>query len=177
MAKAGYALCLGVNPLSPARSLLILDAPVLCEHEYCLPQLHRERPHGGDLDSHLCVRLMFMCYAPSPVLASVGDTGFVYGEQGPSGAQTHAGNDILEEANLLSFQAFRKTRTSACRKKTPPKAVYSKEATRRSPGLSGHSQPPKPWGFACNTSGRLSKTRQGLVASWRRRKGNIQDNF
>ncbi|GAB5580332.1 endosome-associated-trafficking regulator 1 isoform X1 [Prionailurus iriomotensis] len=77
---AGYARRPGVPPLSRARSLVIPDAPAFCERRSCLPQLDCERPHGRDLDSHFFgIRPTFMCYVPSPVLASVGDTGWWWG--------------------------------------------------------------------------------------------------
>lgn len=60
-----------MKPLS-----LSLTAPAFYERRSCLPQLDCERPHGGDLQPHLFgFRPTFMCYVPSPVLASVGDTG------------------------------------------------------------------------------------------------------
>lgn len=60
-----------MKPLS-----LSLTAPAFYERRSCLPQLDCERPHGGDLHPHLFgFRPTFMCYVPSPVLASVGDTG------------------------------------------------------------------------------------------------------
>lgn len=60
-----------MKPLS-----LSLTAPAFYERRSCLPQLDCERPHGGDLHPHFFgFRPTFMCYVPSPVLASVGDTG------------------------------------------------------------------------------------------------------
>lgn len=64
---------------APARgevALIVIPAPAFYERRSCLPQLDCERPHGRDLDSHFFgIRPTFMCYVPSPVLASVGDTG------------------------------------------------------------------------------------------------------
>lgn len=62
----------------PARgeSPLSITAPAFSERRSCLPQLDCERPRGRDPDSHFFgIRPTFMCYVPSPVLASVGDTG------------------------------------------------------------------------------------------------------
>lgn len=64
---------------APARgevALVVIPAPAFCERRSCLPQLDCERPHGRELDSHFFgIRPTFMCYVPSPVLASVGDAG------------------------------------------------------------------------------------------------------
>lgn len=55
---------------------LVITAPAFYERRSCLPQLGCERPRGRDLDSHFFgIRPTFMCYVPSPVLASVGGTG------------------------------------------------------------------------------------------------------
>ncbi|XP_014637808.1 PREDICTED: serologically defined colon cancer antigen 3 isoform X2 [Ceratotherium simum simum] len=129
---AGYARRPGVPPLSRARSLVIPDD---CE-----------RPRGGDLDSHFFgIRPTFMCYVPSPVLASVGDTDFGFGKgkctkQGPSGAQeTHFGDDKLddlEETNPFSFKEFLKTKSLGLSKEdTTNSRIYSKETPRHSLGL------------------------------------------
>ncbi|XP_026346023.1 endosome-associated-trafficking regulator 1 isoform X1 [Ursus maritimus] len=147
---AGYARRPGFPPLSRARSLVIPDAPAFYERRSCLPQLDCERPHGRDLDSHFFgIRPTFMCYVPSPVLASVGDTDFGYGKgkctkQGPPGAQeTHFGDDKLEdlaETNPFSFKEFLKTKNlSLSGEDTANNRIYSKEATRHSLGLGRNS--------------------------------------
>lgn len=57
-------------------ALVVIPAAAFYERRSCLPQLDCERPHGRDPDSHFFgIRPTFMCYVPSPVLASVGDTG------------------------------------------------------------------------------------------------------
>ncbi|XP_042101383.1 endosome-associated-trafficking regulator 1 isoform X6 [Ovis aries] len=142
---AGYARRPGVTPLSRARSLVIPDAPAFYERRSCLPQLDCERPPARDLESHFFgFRPTFMCYMPSPVLASVGDTDFGYGKgkcakQGPPGAQnTHFGDDKLgdlEAANPFSFKEFLKTKNLSLSKEDADSRVYSKEATRHSLGL------------------------------------------
>ncbi|XP_034520717.1 endosome-associated-trafficking regulator 1 isoform X2 [Ailuropoda melanoleuca] len=124
---AGYARRPGVPPLSRARSLVIPDAPAFYERRSCLPQLDCERPHGRDLDSHFFgIRPTFMCYVPSPVLASVGDT-----------------DDKLEdlaETNPFSFKEFLKTKNlSLSGADTANNRTYSKEATRHSLGLGRNS--------------------------------------
>uniref|UniRef100_A0A8D0UHZ1 Endosome-associated-trafficking regulator 1 n=2 Tax=Sus scrofa TaxID=9823 RepID=A0A8D0UHZ1_PIG len=142
---AGYARRPGVTPLSRARSLVIPDAPAFYERRSCLPQLDCERPQGRDLESHLFgIRPTFMCYVPSPVLASVGDTDFGCGKgqcakQGPARVQnTHFGDDKLEdlsEANPFSFKEFLKTKNLGLSKEDTDGRVYSKEATRHALGL------------------------------------------
>ncbi|XP_017911608.1 PREDICTED: serologically defined colon cancer antigen 3 isoform X5 [Capra hircus] len=142
---AGYARRPGVTPLSRARSLVIPDAPAFYERRSCLPQLDCERPPARDLESHFFgFRPTFMCYMPSPVLASVGDTDFGYAKgkcakQGPPGAQnTHFGDDKLgdlEAANPFSFKEFLKTKNLSLSKEDADSRVYSKEATRHSLGL------------------------------------------
>ncbi|XP_024854296.1 endosome-associated-trafficking regulator 1 isoform X2 [Bos taurus] len=142
---AGYARRPGVTPLSRARSLVIPDAPAFYERRSCLPQLDCERPPARDLESHFFgIRPTFMCYVPSPVLASVGDTDFGYGKgkcakQGPPGAQnTHFGDDKLgdlEAANPFSFKEFLKTKNLSLSKEDTDSRVYSQEATRHSLGL------------------------------------------
>ncbi|XP_026907540.1 endosome-associated-trafficking regulator 1 isoform X1 [Acinonyx jubatus] len=155
---AGYARRPGVPPLSRARSLVIPDAPPFCERRSCLPQLDCERPHGRDLDSHFFgIRPTFMCYVPSPVLASVGDTDFGYGKgkctkQGPPGAQeTHFGDDKLEdlaEANPFSFKEFLKTKNLGLSgEDTANNRVYSKEPTRHPLGLGRNSPTPQTVGY------------------------------
>ncbi|XP_042819641.1 endosome-associated-trafficking regulator 1 [Panthera tigris] len=155
---AGYARRPGVPPLSRARSLVIPDAPAFCERRSCLPQLDCERPHGRDLDSHFFgIRPTFMCYVPSPVLASVGDTDFGYGKgkctkQGPPGAQeTHFGDDKLEdlaEANPFSFKEFLKTKNLGLSgEDTANNRVYSKEPTRHPLGLGRNSPTPQTVGY------------------------------
>ncbi|XP_045879846.1 endosome-associated-trafficking regulator 1 isoform X1 [Meles meles] len=147
---AGYTRRPGVPPLSRARSLVIPDAPAFSERRSCLPQLDCERPRGGGLDSHfLGIRPTFMCYVPSPVLASVGDTDFGYGKgkctkQGLPGAQeTHFGDDKLEdfaEANPFSFKEFLKTKNLSLSGEDPGNnRIYSKEATRHTLGLGRNS--------------------------------------
>ncbi|XP_049487430.1 endosome-associated-trafficking regulator 1 isoform X2 [Panthera uncia] len=155
---AGYARRPGVPPLSRARSLVIPDAPAFCERRSCLPQLDCERPHGRDLDPHFFgIRPTFMCYVPSPVLASVGDTDFGYGKgkctkQGPPGAQeTHFGDDKLEdlaEANPFSFKEFLKTKNLGLSgEDTANNRVYSKEPTRHPLGLGRNSPTPQTVGY------------------------------
>ncbi|XP_033271171.1 endosome-associated-trafficking regulator 1 isoform X4 [Orcinus orca] len=147
---AGYARRPGVAPLSRARSLVIPDAPAFYERRSCLPQLDCERPQARDLESHFFgIRPTFMCYVPSPVLASVGDTDLGYGKgkgtmHGPSGAQnTHFGGEKLgdlEEANPFSFKEFLKSKNLGLSKEETDSRIYSKEATRHSLGL-GRSSP------------------------------------
>uniref|UniRef100_A0A8C8Y3N5 Endosome-associated-trafficking regulator 1 n=1 Tax=Panthera leo TaxID=9689 RepID=A0A8C8Y3N5_PANLE len=132
---AGYARRPGVPPLSRARSLVIPDAPAFCERRSCLPQLDCERPHGRDLDSHFFgIRPTFMCYVPSPVLASVGDT-----------------DDKLEdlaEANPFSFKEFLKTKNLGLSgEDTANNRVYSKEPTRHPLGLGRNSPTPQTVGY------------------------------
>ncbi|XP_033271169.1 endosome-associated-trafficking regulator 1 isoform X2 [Orcinus orca] len=124
---AGYARRPGVAPLSRARSLVIPDAPAFYERRSCLPQLDCERPQARDLESHFFgIRPTFMCYVPSPVLASVGDTGEKLGD--------------LEEANPFSFKEFLKSKNLGLSKEETDSRIYSKEATRHSLGL-GRSSP------------------------------------
>ncbi|XP_044776493.1 endosome-associated-trafficking regulator 1 isoform X2 [Neomonachus schauinslandi] len=124
---AGYARRPGVPPLSRARALVVIAAPAFYERRSCLPQLDCERPHGRDLDSHFFgIRPTFMCYVPSPVLASVGDTDDKLGD--------------LAEANPFSFKEFLKTKNlSLSGEDTANNRIYSKEATRHSLGLSRNS--------------------------------------
>ncbi|XP_070451434.1 endosome-associated-trafficking regulator 1 isoform X6 [Equus przewalskii] len=155
---AGYARRPGVPPLSRARSLVIPDAPAFSERRSCLPQLDCERPRGRDPDSHFFgIRPTFMCYVPSPVLASVGDTDFGYGKgkctkQGPSGAQeTHFGDDKLEdleEANPFSFKEFLKAKSLGLSKEdTTDSRIYAKEAPRHSLGLDRDSPTSQTGGY------------------------------
>ncbi|XP_062937965.1 endosome-associated-trafficking regulator 1 isoform X6 [Cynocephalus volans] len=148
---SGYPRRPGITPLSRARSLVIPDAPAFYERRSGFPQLDCERPRGGDLDSHfLGIRPTFMCYVPGPVLASVGDTDFVYGrgkctKQGPSGAHgTRFGDDKLEdleEANPFSFKEFLKTKNLGLSKEdTASSRIYSKDTSRHSLGLDHNSQ-------------------------------------
>ncbi|XP_071073218.1 endosome-associated-trafficking regulator 1 isoform X2 [Dasypus novemcinctus] len=125
---SGYARRPGVTPLSRARSLVIPDAPAFYERRSCLPQLDCERPQCRGLDSHfLGIRPTFMCYVPSPVLASVGDTDDKL--------------EDLEEANPFSFKEFLKSKNLHLSKEdTSNNRVYAKEATRHSLGLE-HSSP------------------------------------
>ncbi|VFV27639.1 serologically defined colon cancer [Lynx pardinus] len=98
-----------------------------------------------------------MCYVPSPVLASVGDTDFGYGKekctkQGPPGAQeTHFGDDKLEdlaEANPFSFKEFLKTKNLGLSgEDTANNRVYSKEPTRHPLGLGRNSPTPQTVGY------------------------------
>ncbi|XP_078188247.1 endosome-associated-trafficking regulator 1 isoform X9 [Callithrix jacchus] len=146
---SGYPRRLGATPLSRARSIVIPDAPAFFERRSCLPHLDCERPHGRDLDSPFFgIRPAFMCYVPSLVLASVGDTDFGYGKgkcskQSPSGAhQTHFGDDKfedLEEANPFSFKEFLKTKNLGLSKEDPASRIYAKEASRHSLGLDHNS--------------------------------------
>uniref|UniRef100_A0A8C3X648 Endosome-associated-trafficking regulator 1 n=1 Tax=Catagonus wagneri TaxID=51154 RepID=A0A8C3X648_9CETA len=127
---AGYARRPGVTPLSRARSLVIPDAPAFYERRSCLPQLDCERPQGRDLESHFFgIRPTFMCYVPSPVLASVGDT-----DDKP---------EDLSEANPFSFKEFLKTKNLGLLKEDADGRTYSKEATRHSLGLD-RSSPTSP---------------------------------
>uniref|UniRef100_A0A8C5ZAR6 Endosome-associated-trafficking regulator 1 n=2 Tax=Marmota marmota marmota TaxID=9994 RepID=A0A8C5ZAR6_MARMA len=116
------------------------------------------RPHGGDLHPHFFgIRPTFMCYVPSPVLASVGDTDFGYGKgkctkQGPAGAhETHFGDDKLEdleEANPFSFKEFLKTKNLGLTKDdTTNSRIYPKEASRHSLGLDHSSPTPQTVGY------------------------------
>ncbi|XP_019497422.1 PREDICTED: serologically defined colon cancer antigen 3 [Hipposideros armiger] len=132
---AGYARRPGVSPLSRARSLVVPDAPAFCERRSCLPQLDCERPHGRELDSHFFgIRPTFMCYVPSPVLASVGDTDDKLEE--------------LEEANPFSFKEFLKTKNlSLSKEDTANSRLYAKEATRHSLGLDRNSPTSQAMGF------------------------------
>ncbi|XP_059957983.1 endosome-associated-trafficking regulator 1 isoform X2 [Mesoplodon densirostris] len=123
---AGYARRPGVTPLSRARSFVIPDAPAFYERPSCLPQLDCERPQARDLESHFFgIRPTFMCYVPSPVLASVGDTGEKLGD--------------LEEANPFSFKEFLKSKNLGLSKENTDSRIYSKEATRHSLGLDRNS--------------------------------------
>ncbi|XP_015361284.1 endosome-associated-trafficking regulator 1 [Marmota marmota marmota] len=98
-----------------------------------------------------------MCYVPSPVLASVGDTDFGYGKgkctkQGPAGAhETHFGDDKLEdleEANPFSFKEFLKTKNLGLTKDdTTNSRIYPKEASRHSLGLDHSSPTPQTVGY------------------------------
>ncbi|KAM5183749.1 endosome-associated-trafficking regulator 1 isoform 5-T5 [Callospermophilus lateralis] len=98
-----------------------------------------------------------MCYVPSPVLASVGDTDFGYGKgkctkQGPAGAhETHFGDDKLEdleEANPFSFKEFLKTKNLGLMKDdTTNSRIYPKEASRHSLGLDHSSPTPQTVGY------------------------------
>ncbi|XP_069333200.1 endosome-associated-trafficking regulator 1 isoform X1 [Eulemur rufifrons] len=154
---SGYPRRPGATPLSRARSLVIPDAPAFYERRSCLPQLDCERPHGRDLDSHFFgIRPTFMCYVPSPVLASVGDTDCGYGKgqctkQGPSGAhETRFGDDKLEdleEANPFSFKEFLKTKNLGLSKEDTTNRIYSKEASRHSLGLDHNSPTSQPVGY------------------------------
>ncbi|KAM5259642.1 endosome-associated-trafficking regulator 1 isoform 1-T1 [Hipposideros larvatus] len=132
---AGYARRPGVTPLSRARSLVVPDAPAFCERRSCLPQLDCERPHGRELDSHFFgIRPTFMCYVPSPVLASVGDADDKLEE--------------LEEANPFSFKEFLKTKNlSLSKEDTANSRLYAKEATRHSLGLDRNSPTSQAMGF------------------------------
>uniref|UniRef100_A0A8C6ICS9 Endosome-associated-trafficking regulator 1 n=1 Tax=Mus spicilegus TaxID=10103 RepID=A0A8C6ICS9_MUSSI len=125
---SGYARRQGAPPLSRTRSLVVPDAPAFYERRSCLPQLDCERPHGGDLHPHLFgFRPTFMCYVPSPVLASVGDTGDKL--------------EDLEEANPFSFKEFLKTKNlSLSKEDTTTSRIYPKEASRHPLGLE-HSSP------------------------------------
>nr|XP_044998206.1 endosome-associated-trafficking regulator 1 isoform X3 [Jaculus jaculus] len=149
---SGYARRPGAPPLSRTRSLVVPDAPAFYERRSCLPQLDCERSRGGALHPHLLgFRPTFMCYVPSPVLASVGDTDFGYGKgkctkQSPSGAhETRFGDDKpedLEEANPFSFKEFLKTKNLSLSKEdtSTNSRTYPKEASRHPLGLD-HSSP------------------------------------
>ncbi|XP_006863758.1 PREDICTED: serologically defined colon cancer antigen 3 homolog isoform X2 [Chrysochloris asiatica] len=132
---AGYARRPGVTPLTRARSLVIPDAPAFFERRSCLPQLDCERPHDREPDSHLLgIRPTFMCYVPSPVLASVGDTDDKLEE--------------LEEANPFSFKEFLKTKNIGLSKDDPPSSrIYAKETARHSLGLDHNSPSVQTVGF------------------------------
>ncbi|XP_024907024.1 serologically defined colon cancer antigen 3 [Pteropus alecto] len=122
---------------APARgevALIVIPAPAFYERRSCLPQLDCERPHGRDLDSHFFgIRPTFMCYVPSPVLASVGDTDDKLEE--------------LEEANPFSFKEFLKTKNLSLSKDDTANRLYSKEATRHSLGLNCSSPTSQTAGF------------------------------
>ncbi|KAK1333978.1 hypothetical protein QTO34_004976 [Cnephaeus nilssonii] len=123
-AMSGYARRPGISPLSRARSLVIPDAAAFSERRAGLPQLDCERPRGRDPDPHFFgIRPTFMCYVPSPVLANVGDTDFIYGKgkgskPGPQEPRRYALEveyfdeklADLEEANPFSFKEFLKTK-------------------------------------------------------------------
>ncbi|XP_053413825.1 endosome-associated-trafficking regulator 1 isoform X2 [Nycticebus coucang] len=154
---SGYPRRPGATPLSRARSLVIPDAPAFYERRSCLPQLDCERPPDRDQDSHFFgIRPTFMCYVPSPVLASVGDSDFGYGKgkctkQGPSGAhETRFGDDKLEdleEANPFSFKEFLKTKNLSLSKEDVTNRIYSKEAARHSVRLDHNSPTNQPVGY------------------------------
>ncbi|XP_036162734.1 endosome-associated-trafficking regulator 1 isoform X4 [Myotis myotis] len=132
---SGYARRPGVSPLSRARSLVIPDAAASPERRAGLPQLDCGRPRGRDPDPHLLgLRPAFMCYVPSPVLASVGDTD-----------EKFAG---LEEANPFSFKEFLKTKNLSLLKEDAANSrLHAQEATRHSLGLDCSSPPSQPMGF------------------------------
>ncbi|XP_032117716.1 endosome-associated-trafficking regulator 1 isoform X3 [Sapajus apella] len=131
---SGYPRRSGATPLSRARSLVIPDAPAFFERRSCLPQLDCERPHGRDLDSPFFgIRPAFMCYVPSPVLASVGDTDDKF--------------EDLEEANPFSFKEFLKTKNLGLSKEDPASRIYAKEASRHSPGLYHNSPTSQTGGY------------------------------
>uniref|UniRef100_A0A8C8W4Y5 Endosome-associated-trafficking regulator 1 n=1 Tax=Peromyscus maniculatus bairdii TaxID=230844 RepID=A0A8C8W4Y5_PERMB len=132
---SGYARRPGAPPLSRTRSLVVPDAPAFYERRSCLPQLDCERPHGGDLHPHLFgFRPTFMCYVPSPVLASVGDTGDKL--------------EDLEEANPFSFKEFLKTKNlSLSKEDTTNSRIYPKEASRHPLGLDHSSPASQPVGY------------------------------
>ncbi|XP_070451431.1 endosome-associated-trafficking regulator 1 isoform X3 [Equus przewalskii] len=132
---AGYARRPGVPPLSRARSLVIPDAPAFSERRSCLPQLDCERPRGRDPDSHFFgIRPTFMCYVPSPVLASVGDTDDKL--------------EDLEEANPFSFKEFLKAKSLGLSKEdTTDSRIYAKEAPRHSLGLDRDSPTSQTGGY------------------------------
>nr|XP_044998207.1 endosome-associated-trafficking regulator 1 isoform X4 [Jaculus jaculus] len=126
---SGYARRPGAPPLSRTRSLVVPDAPAFYERRSCLPQLDCERSRGGALHPHLLgFRPTFMCYVPSPVLASVGDT-----DDKP---------EDLEEANPFSFKEFLKTKNLSLSKEdtSTNSRTYPKEASRHPLGLD-HSSP------------------------------------
>ncbi|KAM5183746.1 endosome-associated-trafficking regulator 1 isoform 2-T2 [Callospermophilus lateralis] len=132
---SGYARRPGAPPLSRARSLVVPDAAAFYERRSCLPQLDCERPHGGDLHPHFFgIRPTFMCYVPSPVLASVGDTDDKL--------------EDLEEANPFSFKEFLKTKNLGLMKDdTTNSRIYPKEASRHSLGLDHSSPTPQTVGY------------------------------
>ncbi|KAM5298764.1 endosome-associated-trafficking regulator 1 isoform 2-T2 [Ctenodactylus gundi] len=131
---SGYARRPGAPPLSRARSLVVTDAPAFYERRSCLPQLACERSHGGDLrPPFFGVRPTFMCYVPSPVLASVGAT-----------------DDKLEdpeEANPFSFKEFLKTKNLSLSKDDTSNRMYPKETARHSLGLDRGPPGPQTVGF------------------------------
>ncbi|XP_048201900.1 endosome-associated-trafficking regulator 1 isoform X2 [Perognathus longimembris pacificus] len=132
---SGYARRPGAPPLSRARSLVLPDAPAFYERRSCLPQLDCERPHGGDLHPHFFgIRPTFMCYVPSPVLASVGDTDDKL--------------EDLEEANPFSFKEFLKTKNLGLSKEdTANSRTYPKETSRHTLGLDHSSSNPQTMGY------------------------------
>ncbi|XP_004848972.1 serologically defined colon cancer antigen 3 isoform X2 [Heterocephalus glaber] len=126
---SGYARCPGASPLSRARSLVVTDAPAFCERRSCLPQLDCGRP------PFLGFRPTFICYVPSPVLASVGDT-----DDKP---------EDLEDANPFSFKEFLKTKNLSLSKDDMSNTrVYPKEASRRSLVLDPGSPTGQAMGFS-----------------------------
>uniref|UniRef100_H0V9N3 Endosome-associated-trafficking regulator 1 n=1 Tax=Cavia porcellus TaxID=10141 RepID=H0V9N3_CAVPO len=126
---SGYGRRQGAPPLSRARSLVVTDAPAFCERRSCLPQLDCGRP------PFLGFRPTFMCYVPSPVLASVGDT-----DDKP---------EDLEEANPFSFKEFLKTKNlSLSKDNTNNSRIYPKETSRRSLGLDSGSPTAQAVGFS-----------------------------
>ncbi|XP_008840174.1 endosome-associated-trafficking regulator 1 isoform X1 [Nannospalax galili] len=123
---SGYARRPG-PPLSRTRNLVIPDAPAFYERRSCLPQLECERPRGGDLHPHLLgFRPTFTRYVPSPVLASVGDTGDKH--------------EDLQESNPFSFKEFLKTKNLSLAKEDMTNSrIYPKEASRHPLGLDPNS--------------------------------------
>ncbi|XP_070286409.1 endosome-associated-trafficking regulator 1 isoform X2 [Myotis yumanensis] len=152
---SGYARRPGVSPLSRARSLVIPDAAASSERRAGLPQLDCGRPRGRDPDPHLLgLRPAFMCYVPSPVLASVGDPDFIYGKgkgTKPGAQEILFGDEKLadlEEANPFSFKEFLKTKNLSLLKEDAANSrLHAQEATRHSLGLDCSSPPSQPVGF------------------------------
>ncbi|XP_012884822.1 PREDICTED: serologically defined colon cancer antigen 3 [Dipodomys ordii] len=153
----GFDLTLPDSGLLSSRCL-DFSTPAFYERRSCLPQLDCERPHGGDLHPHFFgIRPTFMCYVPSPVLASVGDTDFGYGKgkctkQGPAGAhETRFGDDKLEdleEANPFSFKEFLKTKNLGLSKEdTAGSRSYPKETSRHTLGLDHSSSNAQTMGY------------------------------
>ncbi|KAK2119264.1 hypothetical protein P7K49_000650 [Saguinus oedipus] len=81
----------------------------------------------------------------------------------------------LEEANPFSFEEFLKTKNLGLSKEDPASRIYAKEASRHSLVLTTTPQPPKPGRMAWSISSRFSKTQQGPVTSWIRRRTRTPD--
>ncbi|XP_004593707.2 endosome-associated-trafficking regulator 1 isoform X1 [Ochotona princeps] len=158
---AGYPRRPGAPPLSRARSLVVPDAPAFYERRSWLPQLDCERPRGRELDSHLLgIRPTFMCYVPSRVLASVGDTDFGCAKgraakPGPLGARdAHFGDDKPEDAeepNPFSFKEFLKSKSVSLSAEHAGGA-HTQEASRHTLGFRHAHPAPQAMGYGLEYS-------------------------